>query len=428
MKREPKFIEFIDALRMASEMIDGGAFKKAARWSRYLIRQRPADSRPYNLLGMALQRVGGTGKAYQAFRRALVLQPDTAEYWANVANAARHGPSPETAVIQHGRALFIRPDDEEFRFALGISQLHAGDYRRGFQGYEYRGSRSKFDQEMRDLGVATWDGGPIEGKDILVSTEQGAGDAVQFIRFVPMLAALGANVTVSCDAELMALLATAEGVHRTTPNTQPVSCHLAELLMSLPYRFGTTLETIPSPGRYLNPPRHRHRLPDAGRMRVGICWVGNLYHVRNVIRSCPLEHLVPLFDIPDIDFYSLQMRFGRWDPADLPTLVDLAPHSTEFLETAGLIDQLDLVLTVDTSIAHIAGALAKPTWLMLSTMCDWRWMSGREDSPWYPSMRLIRQRTLDDWPELVSRVGADLEAAAADFRRPSASQALHQRR
>jgi hypothetical protein len=263
--------------------------------------------------------------------------------------------------------------------------------------------------------VPLWDGSDPRGRRILVHSEQGFGDVFQFIRYASLLADRGADVIVECHVAVRELVESVRGVNRAIP----MGMILPEFdlhcpLLTLPRAFDTTLECVPSDVPYLHPnatkvQKWRARLSrdHEGATKVGLVWAGAKGHINDKNRSMRLEQLAPLAEVRGVKFVSLQVGGdGKQVDAIAHTLVvqDLSKELKDFSETAALIANLDLVLTVDTSVAHLAGALGKPVWVMLPFAPDWRWLLGREDSPWYPTMRLFRQQARKDWAGVVERV------------------------
>jgi hypothetical protein len=261
--------------------------------------------------------------------------------------------------------------------------------------------------------------GPIEGKTILVFADEGLGDAIQFARYIPMLAARGARVILFVDPPLVSLLSGLSGVFRLLKSSEPLpDFDLHCPLGSLPLAFRTRLESIPSED-YLPQPAEAltqawesrlHRLGPRGKLRVGLAWSGNPSHWDDANRSLPLQKLSPLLDL-DVAFISLQKDPRPHDKAQLEKtdIVDLTAEITDFADTAALMSCLDLVITVDTSVAHLASALGRPTWILLPQRPDWRWLLGRDDSPWYSSVRLFRQDERRDYAPVIERVREALQ-------------------
>lgn len=304
-------------------------------------------------------------------------------------------------------------------FNLGMTLLQLGDYERGFAEYEWRWRTGQFTPFA--CPHPKWDGRPIPGKTLLVHTEQGAGDAVQFARFLPLAAQRCATLLLVCRLDLQPLLATASGVASIRgPGQIGVSEFDTYIpLLSLPHVLGTTLATVPASVPYVGGEGLRREklkpeltLARRGRPMVGIAWAGSPTHRNDRRRSCPLTALVPLLRTPGVDFYSLQKGDRSRDLGLLPRDVEVRDMSSrlgDFGDLAVVIEQLDLVISVDTAVAHVAGALGKPVWLLLSYHADWRWLMEGERTPWYPTMRLFRQSRPAGWPSVVSRVARELE-------------------
>jgi hypothetical protein len=300
---------------------------------------------------------------------------------------------------------------------LALLQLLTGNFEAGWAGRESRWSKTepfpypKFTQPI-------WLGGvPIEGKTILIHVDEGLGDTIQFARYVPMVAALGARVILVVERPLCALLSGLSGVSQCLPLTGgpmpdfDMHCPMG----SLPLAFATRLDTIPSPTSYLPAPSDarvqawEQRLGPRDRLRVGLVWSGNPSHKNDANRSTSLQIMSRILDV-DATFISLQKDPRPEDKALLAQtgIVDLTTHLTDFAETAALVSRLDLVITVDTSVAHLAAALGCPTWILLAWAPDYRWLLDRDDSPWYPTMRLFRQSETRDYATVLDRVRSDL--------------------
>ncbi len=293
-----------------------------------------------------------------------------------------------------------------------------GAFMDGWQGYEWRWKKS-VPVPRRELPLPLWDGEPLGGKKIILVSEQGAGDAFQFVRYAALVAGRGGTVLVECQSaalkpalERVPMVKEAFVAGETLPQAD---CYFP--LMSLPLLFGTTLENIPTDVPYLIPEPARlesfqRRMGGDGGLKVGIVWAGRQNLVRNRKRTCGLEVFAPLAEIPGVTLYSLQIgpdadQAAPWIAQG--KLVDLTSHIRDFADTAALIANLDLVVTIDTSVAHLAGALARPVWTLLHYAPDWRWMLERSDSPWYPTMRLFRQKQPGDWQGVLVEVKKALQ-------------------
>jgi hypothetical protein len=265
-----------------------------------------------------------------------------------------------------------------------------------------------------------WDGSALHGDTIVLHAEQGFGDAIQFVRYAPLVAQRGGNVIIECHPQLVSLLQTVAGIQTAVPFGAPLPAYRCQSpLLSLPRIFGTTLETIPSQCPYVAPkPAYREKWAEImathpAPLKVGLVWAGKSYP--DPLRSCPLSEFTPLASFQNVAYYSLQCGAGSEQGVHSAcglSLIDLTNELHDFADTAALIEQLDLVICIDTAVAHLAGALGKPTWLMLPFAPDWRWLLERSDTPWYQGARLFRQKKPGDWGEVMTRVHFELEAWA----------------
>lgn len=382
----------------------------------------PGYAEAYNNLGIVLRDRGAFDEAEACFRQALELKPDYPEALHNRGNAFRsRGRLPE-AIDCYDRALALRPGMAQVHLSRALAWLEAGDFERGWPEYEWRLKNPEY--AIPDLRRPRWDGGPLGGRSILLYADHGLGDAIQFIRYAPMVKARGGRVVVLCRAPLARLLATCAGVDLFVFEGSPIPpCDAFAPLMSLPGIFGTVAATIPADVPYLfaDPARvdvwaGALALPD--ELCIGVAWQGNPGHVRDRQRSFRLDHLEPIARRPDVRLYSLQKGPGREQIAGLAgrfPIVDLGGRLDDLMETAAVMANLDLVISADTAMAHLAGALGVPAWVALPSEADWRWSPGRDDSPWYPTLRLFRQARWGDWDDVFARI-----AAALDEPEPSA--------
>jgi Flp pilus assembly protein TadD len=377
-----------------------------------------ADAR-YNL-GNVLRDTGKLAHSLAEYREAIRLRPGHAETHNNFGFALLELGRIEDATAQFREAIRLRPDYADAHLNLAFALLLRGDFEHGLPEYESRTRRPA--HGLTPLPQARWDGGPLEGKTILVRSEQGLGDGIQFVRYVPLLAARGAKVVLECLPELRRLFEGAPGVANVVARNEPpppfdVHCPLA----SLPLIFKTRLDSIPASMPYLQADpellaAQATRLSIAhGALNVGLVWAGNPDHRNDRKRSLRLDQLSPLAGVKGVRFISLQK--GRpagqlQSPPPGMDLVDAGAELADFADTAALIARLDLVITVDTAVAHLAGAMGRPVWVLLPIAPDWRWLLEREDSPWYPTMRLFRQDALDEWGVVIAKVVRELEQRA----------------
>src|SRR5579871_3985763 len=372
---------------------------------------------------------GREEEAIPWFDKALELEPNLIPALNNKAHLLYKLQRFDDFIATTRRVTAIDPDDVVAATALGQFDLLTGNFETGWIGYEARlrnptSAYPKLAQPMW-LGDAS-----LEGKTILVGTDEGLGDTIQFVRYVPMLAARGARVILVVQDPLHRLMSNLSGVSQCLSTSQTITLSQIDLhcpMCSLPRAFSTRLETIPANIPYLPSPTDdclrvwEDRLGPHVLPRIGLVWSGNPKHVNDHNRSAPLRTLVRMLDGIEATFVSLPKDPRPDDKATLQELagriIDPTAHLTDFSETAALIKCLDLVITVDTSVAHLAGALGCPTWILLPFTPDWRWMLGREDSPWYPAVRLFRQDRGRDWTPVVQRVRGELETALPRFRK-----------
>jgi tetratricopeptide (TPR) repeat protein len=410
--------EFVDAANdLGSALRQAGRMDEAVAVLRQTVRQAPRFYKAHNNLGNALRALGRFDEAEAALRAALRLRDDVAEIHVNLGNVLCDKGQLAGAIAATRQAIRLRPDLADAHQNLGSALLLAGDYAEGWREHEWRW-RCQNAVHLRCVsGRPQWDGSNLGGRTILLQADAGFGDAIHFVRYIPMVADRGGQVVLECPKQLHRLLGNLRGVRQLITAQDPLpSFEVHCPLMSLPLAFNTTIETIPSKVPYLMPEESlvrqwAHRLSECRRPRVGLVWAGNPgSNYRK--RSLSLSMLAPLSAAGDITFYSLQLGDAARQVLAPPHGMKVIDHSRElidFAETAALTANLDLVIAVDTAVAHLAGALGKAVWVMLPFAPDWRWMLERADSPWYPSMRLFRQTTFGDWDQVVQRVARELE-------------------
>ncbi len=400
--------EFLRAMALAGL----GAAPAAIAGLERTITRDPAHAKAHLNLGNLLADEDRITEAEALCRRAIALDPALAEAHASLGHLLSLQSRTGEAIAACEAALARDPDFVQAEWNQGIALLLAGDYEKGWERYEARRRSPRFPLPHPEPQGPVWQGKTLAGKSLLVYAEQGLGDTIQFARYLPLLAASGARVTLACDASLVPLFAGKLGLAGLVPVGElflPADFWINQ--MSLPHRFATRLDAIPSPDRYLaaNPEATRRfaaMLPASPR--VGLVWAGNPRHSNDARRSMPIGHLAPLLAVPDIRFVSLQVGERAEEVEDLTCLLDLSAELTDFAATAALIEALDLVIAVDTATAHCAAALGKETWILLPHGPDWRWLTNREDSPWYSSVRLFRQPAPGGWAALIARVAAAL--------------------
>lgn len=389
----------------------------------------PHLAETHNNLGLLHWRFDRLEQAFACFDRALALRPNFHAVLNNKAVVLLHLQLLDEAFATLRRSLAAAPDDAQTLFYLATLQLLTGDFEHGWLAREARWRLPSVGLVDRGFSQALWLGDqPLEGKTILLHSDEGLGDAIQFARYVPMVAALGAKVILEVEPPIQQLLGRITGVAACVGRSSPPAFDLHCPLGTLPLAFGTRLDTIPFARGYIPAPaaarvkawqdRLEVRLGPRTRFRGGLVWAGNPDHKNDQNRSMALRTLAPLLNC-GIQFVSLQKGIRDQDRAFLAErsdIVDLTDHLTDFSETAALMSCLDLVISVDTSVAHLAGALGLPVWTMLPFNPDWRWLLNRSDSPWYQSMRLFRQPERGDWASVVDDVRRELESLLAAWR------------
>ena len=368
-----------------------------------------------NNIGAVYHEQGNTQAAISYYQQALNLKPDFVDAINNLGHAFVDLGQFKSALSCHYRSLELQPENSTAHLEYALTLLLFGDFRRGFAEYEWRWRTSQL--KPRQFAQPVWDGSSLQGKTILLHVEQGFGDSIQFIRYAPILSSQGAKVIVACYPELMRLFATVAGVEYLSVSFENLPAFdVQAALMSLPRILDTTLETIPANIPYLTPPAEcSFALSSDAKLKVGIVWAGNPKRRKDNQRSCNLSDFMHLLDIPGIAVYSLQKNLSEADRTLLNQhlVPDLSPHLNDFADTASAISQLDLVISVDTAVAHLAGALGKPVWVLLSFAPDWRWLLDRDDNPWYPTARLFRQSQPENWQELFEDVKVALSLLVA---------------
>jgi tetratricopeptide (TPR) repeat protein len=377
----------------------------------------------YNERGLVLRDFGRLEEALANFDSAIALAPNYPIAFNNRGLVLQDLRRLEEALASFDRAIALDPAWEPPFFNRGMCKLLQGDMARGWPDYEYSRRLKAFSSPRPRDDIPDWSGESLLGRAILVYSERGFGDVFQFSRYLPLLAERGAAVTFLVPERLLRILGSLPQPLRLATSIRPADPFDVQCpLVSLPYRMGTDLANIPSSTPYLSADRRRAESwlaklgPDG--FKIGICWQGGL-NARLVGRSFSIRELYPLAQVPNVRLISLQKDLGIEQLAELPAGMtvetlgdDFDVGADAFVDTAAVMENLDLIVTCDTSIAHLAGALARPTWVALRSVPEWRWMLDRSDSPWYPTMRLFRQRTLDDWSDVFSQMTAALEKLA----------------
>lgn len=404
-----------------------GEFAAAEATLRALLEARPDWPEAQRSLGNLLRENGEIDEAARCYRAVLDRRPQDFKTYANLGLVLINRNRPHEAIAVYEKALALRPDNADLRMSLGIAQLMAGDFAAGWENYEARWHAAGFATPKRDFHAPLWQGEALAAdsddmppRRLLIHAEQGFGDTLQFCRYAPLIASAGGTVVVECQPALHRLLkclahggsAGAVVVAQRGEALPPVDFHAP--MLSLPRILKTEIDSVPADTPYLRAVKSErdslmaHMDPDA--LNVGLVWSGNPERQDDLMRSCPPKAMRPILDSPGCRFHSLQLG---WD-APLPDGVeDLAPYLDDFAATAAAVEALDLTISVDTAVAHLAGALGRPVWVMLGHAADWRYFMDRDDSPWYPTMRLFRQAVPGDWEQVARRIAQALTADAS---------------
>jgi len=437
-----------EALMAAIELHRIGDLEGAARGYEALVRRFPNSAAGWINLGIVLRRLGRLDAALACLRRGVMLNPNDGAAWSNLGNALRAANYLEDAKRAQLKALSLTPGAAQIHYNMGLvtrdfgalaeadacfrraellgydnpdlawdqslTVLLSGNLEKGFEAYEARWNLPETQQ--RYAGLPRWHGTPEKDKTIVIHAEQGLGDSLQFCRYVPALKSRVGRLIFEVQPQLIDLLKASPlfgGVEIRARNHETVEADMQMPLMSAPNLLPLGESVLPGREPYLSPPPDGPRIGDNSTSpRIGIAWAGKPSHKNDANRSAGLSAFTALFDLLNARFYSLQVGPAQAEIRDLSlgaVIQDLSPAIRNFADTASLLQDLDVVVTVDTSVAHLAGAMGKPVWVMLPFASDWRWQLHRQDSPWYPSMRLFRQTRPGDWDEVFMRVRAGLD-------------------
>lgn len=404
--------EFENILRHGTQCHTSGRLPDALQAWNEGVRHYPHSPPLWNNRGTTLLALKRFEEAAASYLRALELQPDLHNSRTALATCFQALGRPAEALSACEQVIQVVPDHAEAHWNRALLLLLLGDYQRGWDEYEWRWKRSRPTSPLRNFPFPAWCGENLNNKKLLVYSEQGYGDTIQFCRYLPLLAASGITIIFECPAALVPLMASLScanlGIIPAGQKIPPCDAHVA--LLSLPRIMATTEETIPAKTQYLRPPRPcvdnatLTCLPDSNIMRIGLCWRGK--QRPDPLRSCPAHVLAPLAAAEDVAWYAVFVE----PETEMPDFIrNPSPTIRDFGDTAAIVSGLDLVISIDTASAHLAGALGKDTWLMLPFSPDWRWSLERSDSPWYPTMRIFRQDKPGDWPGVIQRIAAALQ-------------------
>jgi tetratricopeptide (TPR) repeat protein len=399
-----------------------GRLNEAAASFQQALHLRPDYARAHNNLGVVLREQGHLDESVRSFQKAVDIVPDYAEAHSNLGVVLREQGNLDESARSLQKALQINPNDADAHKNLGFLLLRLGDFEEGWSQYEWRWQTKGF--KRRNFTAPPWDGRPLHGKSLLLYAEQGLGDTIQFVRYAPLLRQQGCRVIVECQKPLRQLLSSCLGIDQLVVQEEelpPFDFHVP--MLSLPRLLRTDASNIPADVPYLFAREDlvrywRDRLSDANAFKIGICWQGSPTYEGDRRRSFALEHFSVLAEVPGVQLISLQKGVGTEQIADVRFSVrTLGPELDEtngaFTDTAAVMRNLDLVVASDTAVVHLAGALAVPVWVALAKVSDWRWLLDREDSPWYPTMRLFRQSERGNWQQVFERMAGEVKKLVA---------------
>jgi Tfp pilus assembly protein PilF len=407
-----------------------GSPTEAIACFREALRLHPEYAEAHGNLGVVLQAQGQLAEAQAALEEAVKLTPEHADAYLRLGECLQVQGELLNALACYRKAMRLQPDLAVAHYRSAQVRLTQGDFANGWRDFEWRLKCPRSDGPS--ALQSSWNGADLHGDRVLIHAEQGLGDTLQFARYVPLVAGQrGGEVLFEVPPQLIRLLEQSGFTNLLPAGETASDCAVHAPLLSLPRLLGTTLETIPAPVPYLSASpdlvaQWRAKLAEFPGFKVGIAWQGDPAHALDRFRSIPLAEFQPLADAAGVRLVSLQKKHGLDQLAALGDRLGLVQFGDDvdeangaFVDTAAIIKNLDLIITSDTSIAHLAGALGAPVWLALSTAADWRWLQNRDDSPWYPTMRLFRQTRLDDWSTVFARMADELTALVTESRAPA---------
>lgn len=417
--------DYLDAwANLANTLWARGRAQEAVAACEQALLLQPTHFAALTTQGHALRDLGRLDLSEATLRRALALRPTDSAAYNALAITLQGQNRPHEALAVLDLALALDPSDPETHHHRAMLLLRQGRLQEGWESYEWRFQIKQAGDSHQQFATQTaWRGEALEGRTILIVPEQGLGDTLQFVRYASMVTARGGRVIMGVQPSLMRLFASVDGISERVAIGQPLPRYdLHCPLLSLPRAFATTLETVPSSIPYV------HAEPEAARhwadwlaargpgLRVGVVWAGNRHHLGDRQRSLPVAALAPLWQVPGVRWYSLQVGDNASDLAGIPVdqrplggLDDLALLLTDFADTAAVVAGLDLIISADTSVAHLAGAMGRPVWVMLPHISDWRWLTNGDRNPWYSTMRLFRQDTQRAWEPVIAQVAVALQ-------------------
>jgi tetratricopeptide (TPR) repeat protein len=420
LKDNPKDFDAIHLLGTLAYQV--GKYELAINLIKQAIHLNPHNANFYNNCGPSLRCQGRYTEAIACYKKTLELSPKHPEAYYNLGKTYAEAGEPEKAIEAYDRQLGMYPEHLSARWNRCLANLLLGNFVEGWRDYEIRWEATPASLSKRKFSIPQWKGESLAGKKLFIYAEQGLGDTIQFIRYASLAAERGAYVYVQCQKELVRLIELVPGIQKVITENQEMPVSDFQIpMMSLPFAFKTQIETIPQKFPYIsvdteeamhwqtrlqNSPSHDQ---SSTKMNVGIVWAGGPKHPNDAQRSLHIKQLAPLAEIEGVRWISLQKGEPSGQILDAPfPILDWTSELHDFKNTAALISELDAVIAVDTSVAHLAGALNKPVWLLLTYVPDFRWLMRRNDSPWYPNTRLFRQKSHRDWNSAIQDLASYL--------------------
>ena len=431
LERTPK--DVVIRYLLGEAQIKSDKFEEALASFRQCVKDGRDDSDAWSGICESLRRLERLDEAVEAGRKAVTLNPNSAVAWHSLGWTIMRQGKVREAVPYINKAIELKPDWPMVIWRRAFAHLMLGDFAQGWRDYESRWLDDELQKKTsRNLPGHVWRGEDVRGKIVYVHIEQGLGDCIQMARYIPLIQARGAGlVKFEAPMELASIFERSlPGAELITGSVMQMQYHYYIPMMSLPLAFGTLVNTVPANVPYLRADPQavetwRKKLADIPGLKVGLVWAGSPTHPNDRNRSMRLSEFLPLKAIPNIKFVSLQKGAAASQVAQVPEMdvIDWTDQLKTLDDTAALISALDLVITVDTSVAHLAGAIGAPVWMLLAIAPDFRWMLEREDSPWYPTMRLFRQDNKPDWSPVIRRLANELARWASEKLQSAAVQA-----
>lgn len=401
-------------INSAAVLKDLRQLEAAEMTAKIAVELKPDSPEAHLNLGTILHDQGNFQAAAESYSRAIALRPDYVEALSELGSVLLlQNDGSGTKYLR--QALRLNPHYPAGHWSLAVALLRLGEYNAGWEEYEWRWAWSGFPSPQRSFRQPLWRGELLNGETILLHAEQGLGDTLQFVRYAPLVAERGGRVILEVQPALQRLLSNLPGIEQVIARGDSLPDFQWQCpLMSLPLAFKTTLETIPALVPYIKTPQAAQPNTSTEKdLKVGLVWSGNPAHKGDLLRTIPSKELASLSNIEGVDFVALQQGLTAEQKATAFSVLPMEWKSFEdFVETAQAIEALDLVISIDTSVAHLAGAMGKPVWILLAHATDWRWLTDRDDSPWYPTARLFRQTVLNDWTDVLNRVADNLRKPA----------------